>query len=270
MQAISTACGDFQLPKLRSKPNTRKSRLKNQGFDIFEDAAGVVAQTASHNGQNTVKLGQEVQVHQKPVATANIQFKAVSASNEANTKRRRSPPTSQLAETQKDIGRQSGNYKLPSAPLSRTSRSLQVQQITVDRAGSGNGKENVPPGYLKAWQKNSSPENLCTYDGLCCKVGVSDQGLRFDTVTIVDRTTTETIVQDVEPVGTIVIPGTFQPSQIEKACKKDAESHLKAEKERPQPTRFRFEGRATVETAMQSLKCTYNAYTVFTATKLIL
>jgi len=269
MQAMSSVCGDFQLPKLRSKPNTRKSRLKNQGFDIFEDAAGVVVQPASHNGQNTVKLGQGVQVHQQPVATANIQFQAISASNEANTKRRRSPPTSQLAETQKDIGRQSGNYKLPTVPLARTSRSLQVQQITVNRAGSGNGKENVPPGYLEAWQKNSSPENLCTYDGLCCKVGVSDQGLRSDTVTLVDTTSTEMIVQDVEPVGTVVIPDTFQPHQTKENCKKEAESHLKAEKERAQPTRFSFKARVTVQTSMQSLNCTYNAYTVLTAMQLI-
>lgn len=264
MQATLEPCG-FQLPKLRPKPNTRKSRSKNQEFNIFEETARFSAlPEEKHNGQNTAKRAEETPAHRESAETASVPVQAVSSSNEANTKRRRSPPTPDWVEARVNIGRQSQNKTPTKMPLVTTSRPLQARQTTADRAGSGDGKENVPPEYLSAWQKNSSRKNLCSYNGLYYKFGISDQGMCFDTVNIVTTSSTVAIAQDVHPVASIATctdrPACTSPNKIKDSSspnthRKETKTHPKAGKDRTQATSSK--AKETVQPEVRPPKRTY-------------
>lgn len=174
MESKTAACGAFELPKLRIQSNSRRSRSKKQAFDIYDESAPVASLPFLQHDANAASRQEELH-HSSIQITSSFSGLEISIANKANIRKRRSPPFQQAESRIEPVPRSKSFFGIK-APLAKSVRPVQIQCYTPDRAGSSDGKENFPPGYLPAWKEDLSCNVPHLNGEVHYNVRVKDQG----------------------------------------------------------------------------------------------
>lgn len=152
MLSTAAKCLDFESIMLRPVSNDRKSRRKKQCFDIFNDDTKDGCALVSRSWELGLNLTDEVQTGEQLCHAAVPQRSTAVIPYKANMKKRRAPLI-RSGNSDGDAVHQLHDSPISKALLLGSVHSLQAPAFVVDRAGRGDGKENVPPGHLLADDK---------------------------------------------------------------------------------------------------------------------